>query len=262
MLFTFWTGPLTWVERLCFVSAITTGHKLTVYSYQPLSGLPAGVANGDANDVIPFDRFFLHRTGSSAMFSDLFRYEGLRRSLGTWVDADMLMLRPLADLGEVILGWTPRPEVNNAVIRLPPDHPFLASMKRLAEARVPVAAHWPLKTKVRQIMRTCIGLQKPISQCPLLTFGPPAITHFVRCRGLEHQVLPAEVLFPVPGSEAPIAFDPQEKVERFFTQNTRAVHLCNSKISHLKRYPPPPGSFLARMCEKNGINTAGLNHAA
>lgn len=261
MLFSFWAGPLTWVERLCFSSAVATGHKLTVYSYQRLSDLPAGVANGDANDVIPFDQFFIHRTGSAAMFSDLFRYEGLRRGLGTWVDADMLILRPLTDLGEIVLGWTARPEVNNAVIRLPPDHPFLASMKRLAEARVPVAAHWPLKTKIRQVMRGLVGLQKPISQCPLLTFGPPAITYFFRCHGLEHHVLPADVLFPIPGSKAPIAFDPEGNVERFFTHNTRAVHLCNSKISHLKRFPPPPGSFLARMCEKHRIEAVGLNHA-
>src|SRR5688572_23180586 len=102
-LFTFWSfAPTTYIECLCLQSMLDVGHTVTVYTYEPHLDVPAGVRVADAADI-------LLRTGvmdgpSPALFSDLFRYVGLQRGLGTWVDADVLMFRSLADMGEHIFG--------------------------------------------------------------------------------------------------------------------------------------------------------------
>lgn len=255
MLFTFWKNHLTWFERVCFAAAAAAGHRLTVYSYEPLVGLPPGVAVGDANQIIHSDRVFQHqRSGSVAMFSDLFRYEGLRRGLGTWIDADMLVLRPLPS-SRIILARDHNNEVGNSVLRLPAEHSFLAEMKRLSEARVPIASHWPLRHKLRQIARTCVGRPMPLSEMKLATFGPPALTQHVKVNKLDAIVLAPTVFYPLPGANAEDAFTPSADVERLFTPDTVGVHLWHSKIISRKGSPPPSGSFLARMCEKYDIDT-------
>lgn len=256
MLFTFWQGPVTWFERLCFASAVAVGHKLTVYSYKPISDLPPGVAVGDAEGVLPATKLFRHRrSGSLAMFSDLFRYEGLRRGLGTWVDADIFFLRPLAT-ADIILTRGGKNHISNAVLRLPPDHPFLAEIRRLSESRVVMAAHWPLKTKLHQVMRICIGRPMTLPEMRLATFGPPALTWYVRRHGLEALALPPDTFSPLVGPQVHYAFNPEIDIEQFFTSNTLGVHLLNSEIAHRKSCPPPSGSFLARMCEKHRIQAA------
>ena len=253
MLFTFWMGKVTWLERLCFASATAAGHKLVVYSYEPLANLPSSVVRADANDVIQRDRVFRHRrSGSMATFSDLFRYEGLRRGLGTWIDADVLVLRhfPTSD----IIMAQEMDLVGNSVLRLPSDHPFLAEMKRLSEARVLIAPHWPLKHKIHQIARACIGRPMGLAEVKRATFGPPALTRYVDRNNLHHLVFPQDVFFPLPWAQATDAFDPEVDITHFFTSRTVAVHLWHSKVEHLKNAPPPPGSFLARMCEKYQVD--------
>jgi hypothetical protein len=86
------------------------------------------------------------------------------------------------------------------------------------------------------------------------TIGPKLITHCVRKHGLKP--LPKSVLYPYGPNEAEIAFDPSVCVEDLFAEGTYAVHLWNEKIKALKLRPPPSGSFLSRMCEKYGIDSA------
>src|SRR6267154_2120132 len=49
---TFWHGPLDRLRQLCLRSQIAAGHRVTVYSFDPLAGLPDGVANADAEAVL------------------------------------------------------------------------------------------------------------------------------------------------------------------------------------------------------------------
>ena len=50
---TFWHGPLDRLRQLCLRSQVAAGHKVTVYSFDPLPGLPDGVANAEAEAVLP-----------------------------------------------------------------------------------------------------------------------------------------------------------------------------------------------------------------
>ena len=51
---TFWRGPLDPLRLVCLRSQVAAGHKVTVYSFDPLPGLPDGVGNAEAEAVLPF----------------------------------------------------------------------------------------------------------------------------------------------------------------------------------------------------------------
>jgi len=50
---TFWHGPLDRLRQTCLRSQIAAGHKVTVYSFDPVAGLPDGVGNAEAEAILP-----------------------------------------------------------------------------------------------------------------------------------------------------------------------------------------------------------------
>ena len=50
---TFWHGPLDRLRQTCLRSQVAAGHKVTVYSFEPLAGLPDGVGNAEAEAILP-----------------------------------------------------------------------------------------------------------------------------------------------------------------------------------------------------------------
>ena len=87
---TLWIGEgFGAVERACLRSVLRQGHRLTLYCYSEPIGIPDDVELQDASAVLPESSIVRHRGGSVAPFSDWFRYELLKRGLGTWIDTDM-----------------------------------------------------------------------------------------------------------------------------------------------------------------------------
>jgi hypothetical protein len=79
---TFWHGPLDRLRTLCLRSQVAAGHKVTVYSFDPLPGLPDGVGNADAEAVLrhafseklrPPEPDGSWRDWTTLQFSDFFR---------------------------------------------------------------------------------------------------------------------------------------------------------------------------------------------
>lgn len=253
MLFSFWVGPLTWVERLCMTSMIRSGHSLTVYSFEPLE-VPYGVTVKDARQILPEERVIFHRQKKSpALFADLFRYEGLQRGLGIWVDLDVLVLRNLSDLGENILGLEDERWINGAVLRLPKDSPILRDILEICGRRVFIAPYWSHQQKIRQRLLGLFGLHRSLADLPWGSIGPRLLTYCARKHNLKP--LPKAFFYPYGWREADIAFGPSEHVEQKLTRQTYAVHLWNEMIKERKKNPPPRGSFLAAMCDKYGVAT-------
>src|SRR3954452_7197699 len=98
----FWHGPLDALRQVCLRSQVAAGHKVTLYSFEPLAGLPDGVTNADAEPILP--RAFAERLRPSQpdgtwrdwttlQFSDFFRIRLMARKAGLWLDADVLLLK-------------------------------------------------------------------------------------------------------------------------------------------------------------------------
>src|ERR1700737_1186770 len=86
---TFWHGPLDTLRRLCLRSQVAAGHKVTVYSFEPLAQLPEGVGNAEAEAILPhrfaerlrptgFDG--IRRDWTAVQFSDFFRMRLMARN--------------------------------------------------------------------------------------------------------------------------------------------------------------------------------------
>jgi hypothetical protein len=242
-----WIGArLGRLERACFRSVLAQGHGLRLWCYDKPEGVPDGVELADAAAILPRDRVVAHASGSVALFANHFRYELQRLGLGLWLDADIYLLAPLEGLPETLFGRVADDEINNAVLRLPPDSPLLAPMLELFEERsVPpwlgltarAAARW-------RLLRT--GRSRP-DLMPWGSAGPHALTWLARRHGLEGAALPSAVFYPVHWRDAGWILDPARSLDEIATPKTRAVHLWNERIKALKEAPAPPGSFLARL---------------
>jgi Glycosyltransferase sugar-binding region containing DXD motif len=95
----FWHGPLTPIQHLCFASFLKNGHQIHLYAYETIAGLPEGVELKDARRILPEKKIFTYRRGKDrgniAAFSNLFRYQLLYLKGGWWSDMDVICLKNL-----------------------------------------------------------------------------------------------------------------------------------------------------------------------
>jgi hypothetical protein len=253
-LFTYWSfAPITYIERLCLQSMLDAGHPVTVYTYERHLDVPAGVHVADAANILLRSRVI--DGPSPSLFSNLFRYVGLQRGLGTWVDADVLMFRSIADMGENIFGWEDEKLINGAILRMPPNAPVLRDLVRHITARVPIDPRWGWREKARQVVRGFLGRPLPIGKMEWGVAGPDALTHFGRRYDLAKWAQPVDVFYPVPAASNRPAdmFNPDIDIEACFTARTRTIHLWNYNIKDRKGTSPPAGSFIDRMCQRHRI---------
>jgi hypothetical protein len=256
-LFTYWSfAPTTYIERLCLQSMLDVGHPVTVYTYEPHLDVPAGVGVANAADILL--RSCVIDGPSPSLFSNLFRYVGLQRGLGTWIDADVLILRSIADMGEHIFGWEDdnwedEKLINTAILRMPPNAPVLRDLVRHITARVPIDPRWGWREKTRQVVRGFIGRPFPIGKMEWGVAGPIALTHFGRRYDLARLAQPIDVFYPLSVDRAADVFNPDIDIEACFRPRTRTIHLWNYNIKDRKGTSPPAGSFIDRMCQRHRI---------
>ena len=236
-LFSFWSGaPLGYVERLCIASMLQAGHSLDIYTYDLDFVVPAGVTRRNAAEVLSRERIVLHESGSWAIFSDIFRYEALLLSAGTWVDLDVLLLKPISDFGEYIFGWQDPYVINGAVLRLPSESHCLQELVALCRSPVVVGAHWRRRQKFAQKLRGMVGAHIPLERLEWGTVGPFSLTHLIGTHRLFYRSQPMDVLYPVHYDDAEQIFAAESGVvEAKLTPSTRAVHFWNDRIKNLKR---------------------------
>jgi hypothetical protein len=255
-LFSFWSGaPLSYVERLCIASMLQAGHSLDIFTFDIELEVPQGVKRRSAAEILPRERIVLHENGSWALFTDIFRYEALLRNAGTWIDLDVLLLKSLSDFGDHIYGWQDRYVINGAVLRLPAESPCLQELAALGRADVVVGPHWRRRKKIVQKVRGMVGAHVPLHRLEWGTVGPFALTHLLGSHRLLCHSQPIDVLYPVHYDQADQTFAPDSAVvEAKLTPSTRAIHFWNDRIKTLKRQAPPKGSFVAKMCDRFGID--------
>lgn len=246
----FWTGaPLGVIEQLSALSFLAVGHELIVYSTGPLEGLPPGVEWRDASEILSTQRIITHRkSGSAALYSDLFRYALLSQTDYIWVDLDVIALRPLPDDMDYLVGYETAQELNGAVLRLPAGSSALA---QLSKFNVDTRGYPPFLTgfrRFRYIVKS-LGQGMHISDWPWGSIGPRALTHYLQQTGEISHALPVEAFYPISYGQAQRFAQPDDLTFDSFTPQTYAVHLWGKA---LRRYinescggTIPAGSFLA-----------------
>ena len=185
-----WIGPaLSAVERACIRSVLRQEHRFVLYRYDDIDGVPDGVENRDAAEIVPAGRIIRHKGGSVALFANLFRYELQRQGLGTRLDLDLYMLKPLDMNAPYLLGEEEPGRYTNGALRLPPDCPMLPALLALFEERT-VPAWLPWRARVAAHWRLWRTGRAGLSQMPWGSAGPAALTHLVHAHGLAERALP------------------------------------------------------------------------
>ena len=235
-------GPL---ERACLASFVEVGHRVDLYGYDEVEGVPAGVSVRDAAEVLPRSSILRHRaTGSWSLGSNRFRYALMRAGRGVWIDCDLLCVRPLPD-EPFLFAYENAERINGAVLRIPCDHPVLDDLEAIFDSPTWTPPFESLRRRLAYAIRRLVRRDFGIADMPWGVAGPRALTHYLPRHGLAHLARPADAFYPVSLRDADLllAPDPSALAARI-GERTMCLHLWGQALRQ-QADPPPPTSFLA-----------------
>ena len=253
-LFTYWDGPISWLERLCIQSMLDAGNTLTIYSYDPDSLAKNNLHSDirDARDIVPENSDnFSFRTA----FSNFFRLVGQIQCLGTWVDLDCYFLKKIEAGNEYYFGWASDRKLNGAVLRLPPDSE-MAKDYLAGNTRVPLSLPWAtFRRRLLRDVEILFGRKLPKSD-RLTNFGPKALTYYAKRHNKLHLAQPIDVFYPVPSKQALALTDKDDgTAKRMITTNTLILHAWHTRLKKNNQLGelPHPSSYLGNALKKHNI---------
>jgi hypothetical protein len=247
---TFWHGPLDDLRRLCLRSQVAAGHNVTVYSFEPLGQLPDGVGNAEAEAILPYafsERLRPPRPDGTwidwtmLQFSDFFRMRLMARKAGLWLDADVLLLKPVEiDPAKPYFAWERPSQLGNSVLYLPSGDPIVAAFTALMQQDALTPDWLALRHRLRFALRRLFGSHRP-ANVRLAIYGPPALTALAERTGELHYALPKKTFYAV-HAEPKLFFEPQD-----FSALTGDPEILGFHISPKDRCreKPVPGSLYA-----------------
>jgi hypothetical protein len=253
---TFWHGPLDALRLTCLRSQVAAGHKVTIYSFEPLGRLPDGVGNAEAEAILPHafaDR--LRPTGPDGVwrdwtilqFSDFFRMRLMAQGAGLWLDADVLLLQPVEiDATKPYFAWERPRQLGNSVLYLPPDDPVVSAFTSLM-AQDELTPDWlALRHRLTFALRRLRGGSNRLSDIRVAIFGPAALTALAGRSGELHYALPRKSFYAV-HAEPSLFFEPRD-----FSALIEDPEIIGLHVSPKGRgnQPPVPGSLYAWAAEK------------
>src|SRR3954469_7091111 len=254
----FWHGPLDRLRQLCLRSQVAAGHKVTVYSFDPLAGLPDGVANAEAEAVPPpcFPKTLpppqpdgSWRDWTTLQFSDFFRMRLMAHSAGLWLDADVLLLKPVEiDPAKPYFAWERPRQLGNSVLYLPPGDGIVRAFEALMEQEELTPDWLALRHRLTFALRQWRGRSNRLSDIRVAIYGPAALTALARREGELQHALPKQSFYAV-----------HAEPKLFFERSDFSALLADPAVIGLHISPkgrggesPIPGSLYAWAAEKFG----------
>lgn len=255
----FWHGPMSWLEALSIASFQRQGHRVEIYAYGPVVGLPDGVELRDASEILPADQLVFYKgKGTPGVFSDRFRLCLLKQGKGLYSDLDVYCLRPFANLPAYVMGFERPGSVNNAILMMPSDAPLLDDLLGVFERnkRPLFEPHLPLGRRIEVALRRLLGDPVPPEHMQFGATGPFALTYFVTQRGLLPWVQREAVFYPIPYDDIPPLMRAGSSIDPAVGPETLAVHLWRSQLTDRGRAglpAPHKDSAMAELCRREGI---------
>ena len=255
---TFWHGPLDRLRLTCLRSQVAVGHKVTVYSFEPLAGLPDGVGNAEAEAILP--HAFAERlrpTGPNGVwrdwttlqFSDFFRMRLMARSAGLWLDADVLLLKPVEiDPGKPFFAWERPRQLGNSVLYLPAGDPIVAAFAALL-LKDELTPDWlALRHRLTFALRRFRGGSNRLSDIRVAIYGPASLTALARRADELRHALPKKSFYAV-HAEPKLFFEPSDFSALIGDPGIIGLHISPKGRGN---QPPVPGSLYAWATERFG----------
>jgi len=255
---TFWHGPLDALRLTCLRSQVAAGHKVTVYSFDPLAGLPDGVGNAEAEAILPhaFSERLRPpqqdggwRDWTVLQFSDFFRMRLMAESAGLWLDADVLLLRPVEiDQTRPYFAWERPRQLGNSVLYLPPGDPIVVAFANLIQQEELTPDWLAIRHRLTFALQRWRGESNRLSDIRVAIFGPAALTALARRASELHHALPKKSFYAV-HADPKLFFDPSDFSALISDPGITGLHI-SPKGRGSK--PPIPGSLYAWATDRFG----------
>ena len=253
---TFWPGPLDGLRQTCLRSQVAAGHKVTVYSFDSVPGLPDGVGNAEAEAILPHafsERLRPPQPDGSwrdwtiLQFSDFFRMRLMAQSAGLWLDADVLLLKPVEiDPAKPFFAWERPRQLGNSVLYLPPRDPIVTAFENLMEQDELTPDWLALRHRLIFALRRLRGGSTRLSDIRVAIYGPAALTALAHRAGKLQHALPKQSFYAV-HAEPKRFFEPSDFKGLLADPEIIGLHISPKGRGG---EPPIPGSLYAWAAEK------------
>jgi hypothetical protein len=255
---TFWHGPLDALRLTCLRSQVAAGHKVTVYSFEPIAGLPDGVGNAEAEAILPhaFSEKLRPpqpdgswRDWTILQFSDFFRMRLMARGAGLWLDADVLLLKPVEiDPAKPFFAWERPRQLGNSVLYLPAGDPIVTAFASLMQQDELTPDWLALRHRLTFALRRLRGGWNRLSDIRVAIFGPAALTALARRAGELHYALPRKSFYVV-HAEPKRFFEPSDFSALIGDPEIIGLHISPKGRGN---QPPLAGSLYAWAADRFG----------
>ena len=255
---TFWHGPLDALRRTCLRSQVAAGHNVTVYSFDPLPGLPDGVGNAEAEAILPHcfserlrppEPDGSWRDWTILQFSDFFRMRLMAERAGLWLDADVLLLKPIQlDPAKPYFAWERPRQLGNSVLYLAPDDPIVRAFENLMEQEELTPDWLALRHRLTFAWRQWRGRSRRLADVRIAIYGPAALTALARREDKLQHALPEQSFYAV-HAEPKLFFEPSDFSALLANPDIIGLHISPKGRGS---QPPVPGSLYAWASEKFG----------
>jgi hypothetical protein len=270
-LFTFWnSGSLNWLSVACLKSAVRHGHKVHLYSYGDIPNVPCGVTHKDARKVVHEKEIFTYdgirqrkQIGSIAPFCDAFRYRGLSKSLGVWMDSDVYILRPMDLSPPTILAWesgksvtnfewAPPSFIGNAFMRLPASSKVIKDLVKLTSPPYEMPP-WISDPMQQEVLAKLNGKPFFPGAVTYAAFGPHALTYYAQLHRILEDVRPNTAFYPVLYTDVRRFGEQDGAFRKSLPAQCEAIHIWNGAFSTHFANGLPKGSF-AECLQEESLN--------
>ncbi len=231
------------LERACLKSMQDNGYDPVVFTYEPIQNLPEGLEVVDAREVYEPNRVIRHiRHKSPAIHADVFRYHLVKHAGMIWLDTDMYMIAPAADLRESIrehagfcvgrvLPDLPRNRsyhslINNAVFGLPSDSKALELMEEVFEEGREVSVAWESSSSLLALNASVEQQrEKPFGHLRWGSTGPRALTAALNISGESVHAHDNTAFYNIRSRQMPDLAQEGTKLSDFLAPTTFGLHL-------------------------------------
>ncbi len=246
-------GP---IEVLSAQSVLASGHEFTIFAYGPIDNVPDGIEVRQAEPIFSGEKVLRYPiNGWPSIHSNLFRYQMLARGGYTWVDLDVLVLRPFEFDTDHVFGFEEGGSVNNAVLGLPPGSEVL---ERLLSFTPDMRGYPPQATpkERRKLWLKSFGRGARLQHWGHGATGPKALTYFLTETGRIADAQPHDVFYPVSWDDHPRLVAPDDLSVEDLPESACAVHLWGSHVRRVMKWKHggaiPESSFLGQMVQRLG----------
>jgi hypothetical protein len=246
------------LRQTCLRSQLAAGHKVTVYSFDTIPGLPDGVGNAEAEAILPHafseklrpaEPEGSWRDWTTLQFSDFFRMRLMARGAGLWLDADVLLLKPIEiDPAKPYFAWERPRQLGNSVLYLPPDDPIVAAFEKLIQQDELTPDWLSLRHRITFAARRLRGGSDRLSDIRIAIYGPAALTALANRSGSSRDALPRKSFYAVHADPKQF-FEPADFSALIADPNVIGLHISPKGRGNTA---PLPGSLYAWAAEKFG----------